>query len=77
MQEEAAELERLKLQVAEDRERIAKVSEERKNEVEKGREMRAQTVAEDAQIAEERRRIQQEKDYSRSSVNIHLIKITW
>ena len=62
MQEEAAELERLKLQVAEDRERIAKVSEERKNEVEKGREMRAQTVAEDAQIAEERRRIQQEKD---------------
>ena len=48
MQEEAAELERLKLQVAEDRERIAKVSEERKNEVEKGREMRAQTVAEDA-----------------------------
>ena len=62
MQEEAAELERLKLQVAEDRERIAKVSEERKNEVEKGREMRAQAVAEDAQIAEERRRIQQEKD---------------
>ena len=48
MQDEAAELERLKLQVVEDRERIAKVSEERKSEVEKAREMRAQTVSEDA-----------------------------
>ena len=62
MRDEAAELERLKLQVVEDRERIAKVSEERKTEVAKAREMRAQAVTEDAQIAEERRRIQQEKD---------------
>jgi len=38
------------------------VAEERKNEVEKARRMRAEEIAEDQRIADERRRIQEEKE---------------
>lgn len=38
------------------------MAEERKNEVEKARRMRAEEIAEDQRIADERRRIQEEKE---------------
>lgn len=52
----------MRRQEALDRERLLRVSEERKHEVERAREFRAADLAEKARIDEERRRIQAEKD---------------